>query len=49
VRLYTLIHTAPDHVVAALALDLLIVVVLTALAFTAISYAARRFMQGRFA
>ena len=49
VRLYTLIHTAPDHVVAALALDVLIAVMLVALAFASASYVARRLAQGRFA
>ena len=49
VRLYTLIHTAPDHVVASLALDLLIVVMLATLAFAALSYATRRVAAGRFA
>jgi len=48
VRLYTLIHTAPDHVVAALALDVLIAVMFVALAFVSASYLARR-SQGRFA
>ena len=49
VRLYTLIHTAPDHVVAALALDVLIAVMLVALAFGGASYVARRLARGRFA
>jgi iron(III) transport system permease protein len=49
VRLYTLIHTAPDHVVAALALDVLIAVMLVAITFASASYLARRFAQGRFA
>ena len=48
VRLYTLIHTAPDYVVAALALDLLIVVVLITLAFAALSHAMRRVAPKRF-
>jgi len=42
VRLYTLIHTAPDNLVAALALDILILVTLAALALAALTRAARR-------
>jgi iron(III) transport system permease protein len=42
VRLYTLIHTAPDHVVAALAVDVLIAVMLVALAFAALTRLLRR-------
>ena len=49
VRLYTLIHTAPDHVVAALALDVLIAVMLVALAFAVASALARRLAWERFA
>jgi iron(III) transport system permease protein len=37
VRLYTQIHTAPDHVVAALAVDVLIVVMVVAAVFALIS------------
>jgi hypothetical protein len=47
VRLYTQIHTAPDHVVAALSVDVLIVVLLAVSSFAAVTAiagrAARRF------
>jgi iron(III) transport system permease protein len=49
VRLYTLIHTAPDHVVAALAVDVLIAVMLVAIAFAAASAAVRRLAWRRVA
>jgi iron(III) transport system permease protein len=42
VRLYTLIHTAPDHVVAALAVDVLIAVMLIALPFAVVTRLMRR-------
>jgi iron(III) transport system permease protein len=47
VRLYTLIHTAPDADVAALALDVLLVVILAALAFAVLSLLVRRLAQRR--
>jgi iron(III) transport system permease protein len=49
VRLYTLIHTAPDHVVAALAVDVLIVVLLAVLSFAAVTAIARRIARRGFA
>ncbi|HEV2294288.1 MAG TPA: hypothetical protein VGR35_10550 [Tepidisphaeraceae bacterium] len=49
VRLYTLIHTAPDHIVAALALDVLLAVIFAALAFAAASMLARRLVWRRVA
>jgi iron(III) transport system permease protein len=45
VRLYTMIHTAPDHVVAALAVDVLLTVMLVALVFATLM----RFLRSRVA
>jgi len=42
VRLYTQIHTAPDHVVAALAVDVLIVVMVIAAVFAVATHLLRR-------
>jgi iron(III) transport system permease protein len=42
VRLYTQIHTAPDHVVAALAVDVLIVVMSVASVFAVVTHFLRR-------